>query len=99
MKGKILKFILVIGIVFTGVFQTQAQSALNVQGGWSWSEGIVSAGYQYGTVEAKVGLMVAPMPGSGDKVSGPTVTLIWGPEWDESGYYLSYTYNSVGYRS
>jgi len=86
-------------ISFTTTSVTNAQSALNVQAGWSWSEGVVSAGYQYLGLEGKIGYMFAKMPGDGSSVNGPTFTLIWGPEWDESGYYVSYALNTVGYRS
>ena len=67
--------------------------------GYSWSEGVISAGYQYGGFEFKGGWMATKMPGSGDAINGFVGTIILGPEWDQSGYYFSYSYNSVGYRS
>jgi len=79
--------------------ESKAQSALLVQGGYSWSEGVVAAGYQFGTLSALVGYMPAKMPGDGGTVSGVVANIKWGPEWDESGYYISYAFNSVGYRS
>jgi len=99
MKKFILSFVMALSLLFVSNIDTQAQSALNVQAGWSWSEGNVSAGYQFKTLEIKGGWMFTKMPGDGESVAGPVVTLIWGPEWDESGYYLSYSFNSVGYRS
>jgi hypothetical protein len=79
--------------------ETHAQSALLVQGGYSWSEGVVAAGYQFGGLSTTLGYMPAKMPGDGSSVSGVVWNIKWGPEWDESGYYLSYAFNSVGYRS
>jgi len=93
------KIFLLLSLIFALSIGTFAQSALNIQGGYSWSEGLVSAGYQYKTFEVKAGWMNAKMPGSGDNVNGMVATVIWGPEWDESGYYISYSFNSVGYRS
>lgn len=97
------KVLLIIGIAIAVLFATniesKAQSALNLQGGYSWSEGNFGAGYQYGTIEFKAGYQFTKMPGDKSSVSGPVFTFIWGPEWDESGYYISYTWNSVGYRS
>jgi len=43
--------------------------------------------------------MPAKMPGDGSSVSGVVWNIKLGPEWDESGYYLSYALNTVGYRS
>lgn len=99
MKKIILTFIVAISIIFASNIEAKAQSALIVQGGYSWSEGVVAAGYQFGTLSTTIGYMPAKMPGSGDMVSGVVWNLKWGPEWDQSGYYLSYAYNSVGYRS
>lgn len=79
--------------------ETHSQSALLVQGGYSWSEGVAAVGYQYGGLSTTLGYMPAKMPGSGDLVSGLVWNIKWGPEWDKTGYYLSYAYNSVGYRS
>jgi len=93
------KIIVLLTLMFALSIGTFAQSALNLQLGWSWSEGLASVGYQYKTFEVKAGWMNAGMPGSGDRVNGMVATVIWGPEWDESGYYISYTWNSVGYRS
>ena len=76
-----------------------SQSSLNLQAGYSWSEGVVSAGYQYGSWEVKGGWMIAKMPGDGSSANGFVASVILGPEWDESGYYFSYAFNSVGYRS
>ena len=99
MKKFILSFVMTLSLLFVTSIETQAQSALNLQLGWSWSEGVPSIGYQYKNFEVKGGWMFTKMPGDGSSVNGPVVTLIIGPEWDESGIYGSYAYNSVGYRS
>ena len=94
---KILTLIIALFALVT--ISTAQESALNLQAGWSWSEGIISAGFQYKAFEVKAGWMNADMPGSGDRVNGVVATVIWGPEWDESGGYFSYAFNSIGYRS
>lgn len=99
MKKLFVSIIMAIAMLFAFNTQTQAQSALLVQGGYSWSEGVVAVGYQFGTLSTTLGYMPAKMPGSGDPVSGLVWNIKWGPEWDESGYYISYALNSVGYRS
>jgi len=94
------KIFVLLTLMFALSISTFAQeSAFNLQAGYSWSEGAVSAGYQFGDFEVKGGWMPAKMPGSGDVVNGFVGTVIWGPAWDESGYYISYAFNSVGYRS
>jgi len=100
MKKTILGLVLAIGLLFAVNPETRAQSrAALVQVGYSWPEGVVAGGYQVNGFSALIGYMPAKMPGSGDIVSGVVFNLKWGPEWDESGYYVSYAYNSVGYRS
>jgi len=94
------KILVLLTLMFALSIGTFAQeSAINLQAGYSWSEGAIGAGYQYKTLEIKAGWMPTKMPGSGDAVNGFVATVIWGPEWDESGYYVSYAFNSVGYRS
>jgi len=99
MKKLFLTLVMILSLLFVSNINTQAQSALNLQAGYSWSEGIISAGYQFKLLEIKGGWMFTKMPGDGSSINGPVVTVILGPEWDESGYYFSYTFNSVGYRS
>jgi len=99
MKKVLFTLVMAIGLLFAMNTSTNAQSALNLQAGFSWSEGLISAGYQYGNWETKLGWMNAKMPGDDSNVNGLVWNLIWGPEWDESGYYASIAYNSVGYRS
>ena len=43
--------------------------------------------------------MPAKMPGSGETVSGVVFNVKLAPQWDGDGYYASYAYNTVGYRS
>jgi len=103
MKKVFLSIILGLGLLFVTTTETQAQlptsSAINLQAGWSWSEGVVSLGYQFSLFEVKGGWMFCKMPGDDSGVNGPTVTILVEPEWFESGVYFSYAYNSVGYRS
>ena len=80
MKRLLLTFLMAIALVFAINTETKAQSALNVQGGYSWSEGNIGAGYQYKTIEFKAGYMFTKMPGDGSSVSGPVFTFVWGPE-------------------
>lgn len=94
MKKILLSFVMILSLLFVSNINTEAQSALNVQAGYSWSEGVFSAGYQYSYFEIKGGWMLSKMPGDGSPINGPVVTLIFGPEWDESGYYFSYAFNS-----
>jgi hypothetical protein len=98
-KNVMKKFFLTLVALFAITLFSYGQSAVNLQAGYSWSEGVISAGYQYGNWEVKGGWMPAKMPGSGDAVNGFVATVVLGPEWDESGYYFSYSFNSVGYRS
>lgn len=93
------KFLVLFTLIFALSISSFAQRAVNLQAGYSWSEGALGIGYQFKTFELKAGWMPTSMPGSGDFVSGFVGTIIMGPEWDESGYYLSYAFNSVGYRS
>jgi hypothetical protein len=99
MKKTLVSLLFAIGLLFAVNTETRAQNALLVQGGWSWSEGVAAVGYQFGTLSTSIGYMPAKMPGSGDWVSGVVWNVKWGPKWDESGYYASYAYNTVGYRS
>lgn len=99
MKKLLLTIGIAIAILFATNIESKAQSALLVQGGYSWSEGVAAVGYQYGGLAAMVGYMPAKMPGSGETVSGVVFNVKLAPQWDGDGYYASYAYNSVGYRS
>lgn len=93
------KILTLLFTIFAFSALSHGQGAFLAQAGYSWSEGVVAGGYQYGTLSTTIGYMPAKMPGDGNMVSGVVWNVKWGPEWDESGYYLSYAYNSVGYRS
>lgn len=99
MKKTILGIILGISMLFALNLETNAQGSVLVQGGYSWSEGVVAAGFQWVGVSTTIGYMPAKMPGDGSSVSGVVWNVKLGPEYDESGYYLSYALNTVGYRS
>jgi hypothetical protein len=99
MKKLFSSIIVIFVLLFATNLETKAQGSILLQGGWSWSEGVVAAGVQFGGISLMGGYMPAKMPGDGGTVSGGVFNVKWGPEWDESGYYVSYAYNSVGYRS
>jgi len=81
--------------------ETNAQNnALCIQGGYSWTEGIVGVGYEFGYWGIHAGYMIANMPGDNSKVSGVAWNITWGSgNYAESGYYIGIGNNSVGYRS
>jgi len=96
---KLLSAILIsMALLFAVNMETQAQSSLYVQGGWSWSEGVGTVGFSYNNISTSIGYMPAPMPGSGEWVNGVVWNIKFAPKWYESGYYVGYSYNSVGYR-
>jgi len=100
MKKLILTFFMAIALIFAINTETKAQSSsLYAQLGWSWSEGVGAVGYSYNGISTSIGFMPAPMPGSGDWVNGFVWNIKFAPKWYESGYYVGYSYNSVGYRS
>ena len=86
MKKLLTTILISMALLFAVNMETQAQSSLYVQGGWSWSEGVGAVGYSYGGISTSLGLMVAPMPGSGDAVSGLVWNIKFAPRWYESGY-------------
>lgn len=99
MKKLLLGLVVVFAMLFATTHEAKAQSSLYVQGGWSWSEGVAAVGYSYKNISTSLGLMAAKMPGSGDGVQGLVWNIKFAPTWDESGYYLGYSWNSIGYRS
>jgi len=107
MKKWLLTIVVAIGMIFATATETKAQSALTIQGGYSWTEGVAAIGYNYGlpsekidlALDFKVGLMATKMPGDGSSVIGPTFTINLGPKYYQYGYYIGVSYNTVGYRS
>ena len=99
MKKLFLSILIAFTLMFAINTETQAQSALYVQGGWSWSEGALAVGYSFNKISTSIGWMPTKMPGDGSKVSGVVWNIKLAPEWWDSGYYIGYSWNSVGYRS
>jgi hypothetical protein len=76
-----------------------AQSAFTINGGYSWSYGLVGAEYQLGRIGVGAGWMPTSYPGSGDKLNSFSGVVTWyGAEWWESCYYTSLAFASKGYR-
>ena len=80
--------------------QTNAQTAVFIQGGYDWLDGVAAVGVQTGYWKASVGYFPTKYVGSGDPIAGITWAISWeAARWYESGYYVSIGQNSVGYRS
>ena len=74
--------------------------AFTVQGGYSWTMGMVGVAYQHNYLEIGAGVMPSTMPGSGDAITSYSAFLAWtNYKPTESGYYASIGYASQGYRS
>jgi len=99
MKKLFLSLAMVFAMIFATTIETQAQSSLYVQGGFSWSEGVVAVGYCGPGLSTSLGFMATQMPGDGSSVNGFVWNLKLSPKWYDSGTYLGYSYNSIGYRS
>jgi hypothetical protein len=105
MKKVIILLSLMIIILLTSV-NLNAQSgptpvAFNVQGGYSWINGVVGAEAQFGHVAISGGWMPARMPVSGDNINsmGAAVTYYSLPaNMDGYSYYGSVGFASAGYR-
>jgi len=96
MKKLLLSFIALFAIATLSF----SQSAFTVQGGYSWTMGMIGAEYQLGQSAIGTGWMPTTMPGSGESLNSFSAYYAWtGYEYDESGYYLSLGFASAGYRS
>ena len=74
-------------------------TALSIQGGYSWSYGMIGIENQYGPVSIAVGYMPASIPLTNDYVSSFSAALTWyGREYDENGLYISAAFASAAYR-
>lgn len=94
------KIVLLLSLVFTLSIASFAQQAFTVQGGYSWTMGMIGAEYQLGHSAIGAGIMPTTMPGSGESLTSFSAYYMWtGYEYDESGYYLSLGFASAGYRS
>ena len=93
------KLILLFSLIFALSISTFAQQAFTVQGGYSWTMGMVGAEYQINHIAVGAGYMSTTMPGSGDPLSSFSAYFaLTGYEWDESGFYASLGFASKGYR-
>lgn len=102
MKKVLFSLFMAIAMLFAVNTETKAQqkSALFVQGGYDWLDGVVAGGVQFGHWKFSAGYFPTKMPGSGDPVSGVTWAITWEDGlWNQSGYYASIGMNSAGYRS
>lgn len=96
MKKILFTLIVLLTITISGF----AQSALTVQGGYSWSNGLIGAEFQMGRLAVSAGYFPTKMPGSGESLSSFSGNfLLYGGDWDESSYYASIGVASAGYRS
>jgi len=94
------KLLVLFSLIFALSISSFAQQAFTVQGGYSWTMGMVGAEYQYGHLAIGAGYMPTSMPGSGESLSSFSAYGAWtGYDYDESGYYLSLGFASAGYRS
>jgi len=85
-------------LLFSSNIKSQTQ-ALTVQGGYSWTMGIVGVEYQFNYLAIGAGVMPSTMPMSGDPITSLSAYLAWtNYRPDESGFYLSLGYASQGYR-
>lgn len=97
MKKFILLFTLIAGLN-VGIF-AQHNAGFTIQGGYSWTMGMVGGAFQYGILEFGGGVMPAKMPGSGNEImsySGYFAVTNFEP--NGSGYYISFGVASAGYR-
>lgn len=86
--------------IFAIMTLSYGQGAFTVQGGYSWTMGMVGGEYQIGNNAIGAGWMPTTMPGSGESVNSFSAYYAWSTyEYDESGYYISLGYVSDGYRS
>ena len=95
------KILTLLVAIFAFVALSQAQNgAFSVNGGYSWSYGLIGAEYQIGHIGIGAGWMPTTYPGSGDPLNSFSGVFTWyGGDYDESSYYTSIAYASNGYRS
>ena len=84
---------------FTAVSFSQTQ-AFTVQGGYSWTLGMVGVAYQFDFIEVGAGIMPSTMPGSGDAITSfSAFAALVNYDYNNSGIYTSLGFASQGYRS
>jgi len=96
MKKIFVLLMLLLGLSIGTFAQTQA---FTVQGGYSWTMGMVGAEYQYNYLAVGAGVMPSTMPYSNDPITSFSAYLAWTNYMpDESGLYASIGFASQGYR-
>ena len=97
---KILLTVIVLFAITTFSFAQPSGGALNIQGGYSWTNGLIGAEFQAGHLAVSAGWFPTKMPGSDEKLSSFSANfLVYGGNWDESSYYASIGVASAGFRS
>ena len=72
---------------------------VTIQGGYSWTNGMVGAEWQFGHVVLATGWMPTSMPLSGDRINSYSFAVSWyGGGNIASGYYTTFGISSQGYR-
>lgn len=100
MKKVLLSIVMTLALLFATNINTNAQIAGNVQGGYSWLNGVVGAELLLGHIGVSTGYFPAKMPGSGESIASISwAVTYYGGLWDESGYYGSIGMASAGYRA
>lgn len=97
---KIFSIFIMLFAITTLNFAQPSGGALNVQGGYSWSNGVIGAELQAGHLAFSLGYFPTKMPGSNEPLSSISGNFTWyGGNWNESSYYASVGVASAGYRS
>jgi len=100
MKKLLVMFCIAISLLFAINMESKAQSALTVQGGYSWLNGVIGLEFQVGKFAISGGYFPTKMPGSGDRVNSFSGAITWyGEDCETSSWYLSTGIASAGYRS
>ena len=90
---------LAIGILFATTNQTQAQSALTISGGYSWTNGMIGAEVQNGHWAYGAGYLATQWPLSGEPISSLSGHITWyDSPYNYSGYYATAAMIGNGYR-
>jgi hypothetical protein len=100
-KILLMMFLTVVLLLPSKLNAQQTPMAFNLQGGYSWINGVLGAEAQFGKIGVSGGWMPCKMPISGDKISsyGGAITYYTLPAGQEGySYYISAGIASSGYR-
>jgi hypothetical protein len=96
---KTFLFLLVIFIT-TLTFAQPNTAAFNIQGGYSWTNGVIGAELQAGYFAVSAGYFPTKMPVSGEAApSFSSNFLLYTGKWNENSFYASIGVASAGYRN